>query len=76
MTQQQLDRQDIDARDRGRGETRSNDFSCDEDAVGICGSEDTEDCPKCGRWVCQEHWAEHLAEHRQKINQEIEKEAA
>jgi hypothetical protein len=63
MTQYQADARDIAARDRDRGDTRSNDFSCDEALHGVCGDEDTEQCAICDRWVCEEHWAEHKAEH-------------
>jgi hypothetical protein len=65
MTQHQADADDKAARDRSRGETRSDDFSCDEAEHGVCGSEDTEQCVTCGRWVCEEHRDEHAAEHGQ-----------
>jgi hypothetical protein len=65
MTQHHADANDKAARDYSRGETRSNDFSCDEAEHGICGSEDTEQCKNCGRWVCDEHRDEHQAEHAQ-----------
>jgi hypothetical protein len=65
MTQHQADADDQAARNYSRGETRSNDFSCDEAEHGICGSEDTEQCVTCGRWVCEEHQDEHEAEHTQ-----------
>jgi hypothetical protein len=65
MTHFQLGAQDIEGRDRDRGETRANDFSCDEAEHGICGSENTEQCTNCGRWVCEDHRDEHAAEHVQ-----------
>jgi hypothetical protein len=65
MTQYQADADDLTARDRDRGDTRSTDYSCDEAEYGVCGDEDTEQCSTCGRWVCEEHQADHAAEHRE-----------